>query len=125
MILSVVFIELLIRSFTYTLIVIRKQKRLSSIKNNFINNLTHEFKTPIASISLATNMLKNGSTSLDDKKRTNYLNLIDLESKRLEGQVDKVLQIAMIDSGNFTLEKQNLDVHEVINQVIDSVSHSK
>ncbi|MEQ8906102.1 MAG: HAMP domain-containing sensor histidine kinase [Ekhidna sp.] len=121
LILSIVFIALLIGSFAYTLIVIRKQKRLSSIKNDFINNLTHEFKTPIASISLATSMLKNENNPLDEDKKSNYLNLIDLESKRLEGQVDKVLQIAMIDSGNFTLEKQQLDVHEVIGQVIESV----
>ncbi|MEQ9009299.1 MAG: HAMP domain-containing sensor histidine kinase [Ekhidna sp.] len=86
-----------------------------------MNNLTHEIKTPIASISLATSMLKNENNPLDEDKKSNYLNLIDLESKRLEGQVDKVLQIAMIDSGNFTLEKQQLDVHEVIGQVIESV----
>ncbi|MEM7298017.1 MAG: histidine kinase dimerization/phospho-acceptor domain-containing protein, partial [Bacteroidota bacterium] len=109
LILSIIFILLLIGSFAYTLIVIRKQKRLSSIKNDFINNLTHEFKTPIASISLATSMLKNDKLE-DDRKKFNYLNLIELESKRLEGQVDKVLQIAMIDSGNFTLEKKELDV---------------
>ncbi len=118
---SIIFIVLLIGCFTYTLIVIRKQKRLSSIKNDFINNLTHEFKTPIASIALATSMLKSNKPIVDKRKKANYLNLIDLETKRLEGQVDKVLQIAMIDSGNFTLEKKILDVHEVIERVIDSV----
>ena len=118
---SILFIVLLIGCFAYTLIVIRKQKRLSSIKNDFINNLTHEFKTPIASIALATSMLKNNKPNVDHRKKANYLNLIDLETKRLEGQVDKVLQIAMIDSGNFTLEKKTLDVHEVIERVIDSV----
>lgn len=119
--LSILFITLLIGSFAYTLIVIQKQKRLSSIKNDFINNLTHEFKTPIASISLATSMLKSGKPGVDGRKRANYLNLIELESKRLEGQVDKVLQIAMIDSGNFTLEKKELDVHEVIKRVVESM----
>lgn len=118
--LSIAFILLLIGSFTYTIIVIRNQKRLSSIKNDFINNLTHEFKTPIASISLATSMLKNDKQS-DKRKKDNYLNLIELESKRLEGQVDKVLQIAMIDSGNFTLEKQDLDLHDVIHRVVGSM----
>ncbi len=90
------------------------------IKNDFINNLTHEFKTPIASIALATSMLKSNKPSIEKRKRANYLNLIELESKRLEGQVDKVLQIAMIDSGNFTLEKKRLDVHEVIKRVVSS-----
>ncbi|MEQ8473600.1 MAG: HAMP domain-containing sensor histidine kinase [Marinoscillum sp.] len=121
LILSVVFIILLIGSFTYTVIVIQKQKRLSSIKNDFINNLTHEFKTPIASISLATSMLKSDKPGVDDRRKSNYLNLIELESKRLEGQVDKVLQIAMIDSGNFTLEKKELDIHEVIERVVESM----
>ena len=121
LILSVIFILLLIGSFVYTLVVIRNQKRLSSIKNDFINNLTHEFKTPIASISLATSLLKNEKQQPNVHQKANYLNLIELESKRLEGQVDKVLQIAMIDSGNFTLEKQQLDVHEIIGRVADSM----
>ncbi len=121
LLMSIVFIGLLIACFAYTLIVIRKQKRLSSIKNDFINNLTHEFKTPIASIALATSMLKNDNSKVDKRKKSNYLSLIDLETKRLEGQVDKVLQIAMIDSGNFTLEKKILDVHDVIKRVVDSV----
>lgn len=120
LIVSIVFITLLIGCFVYTLIVIQRQKKLSAIKNDFINNLTHEFKTPIASISLATSILKGGK-KVEQKKKSNYLNLIELESKRLEGQVDKVLQIAMIDSGNFTLEKKQLDVHEVIDQVVESM----
>ncbi len=118
---SVIFIVLLIGCFAYTLFVIRKQKRLSLIKNDFINNLTHEFKTPIASIALATSMLKSVKPTIEKRKKENYLNLIELEAKRLEGQVDKVLQIAMIDSGNFTLEKKRLDVHDVIKRVVDSM----
>ena len=108
--------------FAYTLMVIQRQKKLSTIKNEFINNLTHEFKTPIASISLAANMLRNNDASIDDKKRLNYLGLIDHESKRLEGQVDKVLQIAMVDSGNFSLEKKQLNIHDIIHRVVDSMS---
>lgn len=118
---SLVFILLLIGCFAYTLIVIRKQKRLSLIKNDFINNLTHEFKTPIASIALATSMLKSDKPEIGKRKKANYLSLIELEAKRLEGQVDKVLQIAMIDSGNFTLEKKKLDVHDVIKRVVESM----
>lgn len=121
LVLSITFIVLLIGCFAYTLIVIQRQKRLSTIKNDFINNLTHEFKTPIASISLATSILKSNKAEVTETKKANYLDLIDLESKRLEGQVDKVLQIAMIDSGNFTLEKKHLNIHEVINRVVDSM----
>ncbi len=119
---SVAFIILLLCCFTYTLVVIQRQKKLSLIKNDFINNLTHEFKTPIASISLAANMLRNNDDHIDEKRKVNYLKLIGHESKRLEGQVDKVLQIAMIDSGNFSLEKRELDVHTVIQSVVESMN---
>ncbi len=119
---SILFIVLLIGCFGYTLFIIRKQKKLSEIKNDFINNLTHEFKTPIASINLSANLLKRGGVELEVAKRTNYLNLIDQESKRLEGHVDKILQIAMLDSGNFTLEKEEIDIHEIINDVVSSMS---
>lgn len=122
LLLSVAFIILLLCCFAYTLIVIQRQKKLSVIKNDFINNLTHEFKTPIASISLATSMLKRKKEEVDDRKRANYLDLIETESKRLEGQVDKVLQIAMIDSGNFSLNKKELDVHEIIQRVVTSMN---
>jgi two-component system phosphate regulon sensor histidine kinase PhoR len=120
MILSILFILLLIGCFAYTIFVIKRQKKLSEIKNDFINNLTHEFKTPIASINLAANLLRRGGSE-DEVKHANYINLIDKESKRLEGQVDKILQIAMIDSGNFTLDKQEVDIHEVIETVIESM----
>ncbi len=121
LLMSILFIILLIGCFSYTLLVIRKQKKLSEIKNDFINNLTHEFKTPIASINLSANLLKRGS-KLDPDKRHNYLNLIDQESKRLEGQVDKILQIAMLDSGNFSLEKEEIDIHDIIKEVVASMS---
>lgn len=121
LILSIVFILLLLCCFAYMLIVIQRQKKLSVIKNDFINNLTHEFKTPIASISLATSMLKRDDEEIDERRRANYLDLIDSESKRLEGQVDKVLQIAMIDSGNFSLDKKELDIHEVILRVVNGM----
>lgn len=120
LVMAVLFILLLIGCFAYTLFVIQRQKKISEIKNDFINNLTHEFKTPIASIVLATSMLKREDS--DVKRERKYLDLIDQESKRLEGHVDKVLQIAMMDSGNFTLDKQSLDVHEVIKNVVDGMN---
>lgn len=122
LLLSILFILLLIGCFTYTLLVIRKQKKLSEIKNDFINNLTHEFKTPIASINLAANLLKRDSVDQNHLRKTNYLNLIDQESKRLEGQVDKILQIAMLDSGNFTLDRKEMDINDIIKSVVSSMS---
>jgi len=122
LVMAVLFILLLIGCFAFTLFVIQKQKKISEIKNDFINNLTHEFKTPIASIALATNMLKRVDSDVNRERRSKYLDLIEQESKRLEGHVDKVLQIAMMDSGNFTLDKQLLDIHKVIENVVDSMS---
>ena len=121
MLLSILFILLLLGCFAYALYVINRQKKLSEIKNDFINNLTHEFKTPIASINLAANLLKRDE-EVGEAKKANYIDLIDKESKRLEGQVDKILQIAMIDSGNLTLEKKEVDLHEVIETVVKSMS---
>lgn len=122
LLLSVLFILLLIGCFAYTIRVIRNQKKLSEIKNEFINNLTHEFKTPISSINLSANLLKNETLKLSRERKAKYLDLIDQESQRLEGQVDKILQIAMIDSGNFTLEKEDVDIHEAISKVLDSLA---
>ncbi len=119
---SGMFIILLMGCFAYTLIIIRKQKRLSEIKNDFINNLTHEFKTPLASIALASRMLD--ASPMEKQKKEHYLKIIKQEGKRLEGHVDKVLQMAMIDSGNFSLEKKIMDLHEVIKAVVESMNLS-
>ncbi len=114
------FILLLMGCFFYAIITIRRQKRLSEMKNDFINNLTHEFKTPIFSISLASKMLKNSVPVRDSEKLSKYTELIDNEGKRLKSQVDKVLQMALIDSGNFKLEKKRVNVHQLIEKVARS-----
>lgn len=119
---SILFMLLLIGAFAYALYTIFRQKRLSEMKNDFINNLTHEFKTPIASIALAAKTLKRLGPVNESGKAMSYLNLIDQEGKRLENHVDKVLQMATMDSGNFALDKQKVDVHEMIHKVRDSFS---
>lgn len=103
-------------AFWYTIHTIRKQKKLSDLKRDFINNLTHEFKTPIFSISLAAKSIAEQANPKE--KLTAYANLISGESKRLQAQVDKILQMALLDSGNLTLEKQTLDLHEAIENVV-------
>ena len=104
-------------AFAYTVITINRQKKLSQLKNDFINNLTHEFKTPIFSISLASGLLKKSEKVKESEKLMKYAELIDNEGQRLKSQVDKVLQMALIDSGNFKLEKKQLDLHELISKV--------
>lgn len=118
---SILFILMLIGAFAYTLATIRRQKKLSAMKSAFINNLTHEFKTPIATISLAARTLNRMGPGADFQKTKAYASLIDQESKRLENQVDKILQMAVIDAGNFSLDLKAIDVHQSIEQVLQSL----
>lgn len=118
---SILFILMLIGAFAYTLVTIRRQKKLSEMKSAFINNLTHEFKTPIATISLAARTLNRMGPGADFQKTKAYASLIDQESKRLENQVDKILQMAVIDAGNFSLDRKRVDVHRSIQQVLQSL----
>ena len=118
---SILFILMLIGAFTYTLVTIRRQKKLSEMKSAFINNLTHEFKTPIATISLAARTLNRMGPGADFQKTKAYASLIDQESKRLENQVDKILQMAVIDAGNFSLDLKSVNVHQSIEQVLQSL----
>lgn len=117
---AILFILLLIGCFSYTIITIRRQKRLSEMKNDFINNLTHEFKTPIFSIDLAAGMLKQAPEVSGSERLEKYIEIIGSEGKRLKNQVDKVLQMALVDSNNFKLEKQQLDIHQLIQKVADN-----
>ncbi len=116
---SFLLIFVIIASFWYTIHTIRKQKKLSDLKRDFINNLTHEFKTPIFSISLAAKSIMEQDKVKESDKLNSYANLISSESKRLQTQVDKILQMALMDSGNLTLEKKTLDLHECIRNVAE------
>ena len=117
---SILFLLILIIAFSYTVITINRQKKLSALKNDFINNLTHEFKTPIFSISLASGLLRKSKEVKGSERLTRYAELIDNEGQRLKSQVDKILQMALIDSGNFKLDKKQLSLHELIEKVSKS-----
>ncbi len=116
---SIILILIILSAFGFSLYTISKQKKLSDLKKDFINNLTHEFKTPIFSISLAAKSLKNHESVHSSSKMNSYVDLIDSESKRLQTQVDKILQMALLDSGNLTLNKRELDIHDCILSVVD------
>lgn len=111
---SFTLIGLIIGCFAYIIYVVNRQKRLSEMKNDFVNNLTHEFKTPIFSIDLASGMLKKSKEIQDSSRLSKYVGVIETEGKRLKSQVDKVLQVALVDSGNFKLEKKELDLHDLL-----------
>ncbi len=114
LILSVLFIALLILSFVFIIKTVYKQKKLGDIKNDFINNLTHELKTPIFSISLLIKVFKEKLTADPNKKYSEYLNLIDNENTRLKTQVENVLQIIRIESKKIKLELTRTNIHNLI-----------
>lgn len=114
---SFLLMAIILISFWFTIRTIGKQKKLSDLKRDFINNLTHEFKTPIFSISLASKSLGGLDEVQKAPKAESYLNLITSETKRLQTQVDKILQMALLDSGNLTLDKKIIDLHESIKNV--------
>ena len=93
---SSIFILLIVAAVSFTLYTLQKQKKLSELKNDFINNLTHEFKTPIFTIGLSSKMLGKSTAIQESPKLKSYLDLISNENKRLKNQVDKVLQIAHV-----------------------------
>ena len=99
-----------------------KQKKLADIKNDFINNMTHEFKTPISTISLAVEVMKDNEVKKDSSKMSRYLNIIQDENRRLGSQVEKVLQMALLDKGEVKLRLGEVDVHETIEQVLTNLS---
>jgi two-component system phosphate regulon sensor histidine kinase PhoR len=107
-------------SFIYTVIIIYRQKKVSLMKNDFVNNMTHEFKTPIATVSLASEMLLRKEIQSNGEKIKKYAQVIYDENARLKNQVEQVLQIAVLDKGQFRVRKKELDVHQLLDQTINN-----
>ena len=116
LLLSVLFTSIILFCFLYTIQVIFRQKKLSEMKTDFINNMTHEFKTPIATISLAADSITSPMISGNEGKVRRFANIIKLENKRMNSQVEKVLQMALIDKEEFHLNLTEINLHEVINR---------
>lgn len=122
MIPSIVFTLILLITFLFTIVIIFRQKRYSEIKNDFINNMTHELKTPIASISLAAQMLNDKSVSKSPAMMEHLGGVINDESKRLRFLVEKVLQMSMYDRKRAVLKKREVDLNEMIETIGNSFS---
>lgn len=108
--------------FIITIIVIFWQKQLSTIKNDFVNNMTHEFKTPISTISLASQMLQDQSVGMKPKMLQHVSNVIKDETKRLSLQVEKVLQMSMFENEKTTLKPSEIHLNNLIKDIISSFS---
>ena len=120
MIPSVVFTIILLITFIFTIVVIFRQKRYSEIKNDFINNMTHELKTPIASISLAAQMLNDDSVPKSEKMMKHLIGVVTDETKRLRFLVEKVLQMSMFDRKRSSFKKKHLDLNEMVETIANS-----
>ena len=118
MIPSVIFTFVLLVTFVFTIYQIFRQKKLSEIKNDFINNMTHEFKTPISTISLAAQMLKDPAVGKSPQMFQHISGVINDETKRLRFQVEKVLQMSMFERQKATLKMKEVDANELITGVI-------
>ena len=97
-----------------------RQKNLGEIKNDFINNMTHEFKTPLATISLAVDALKNEKVMQSREKMQYFSDIIKEENRRMNKQVETILQAALMDRQEIKLNRKSIHVHEVIGHVIDN-----
>jgi len=111
--------------FGYTLAVILRQKRLSEIKTDFINNMTHELKTPIATIALSSEMLLRNDFSNDEEKLKRYAGIIHKENKRLETQVERVLNVAKLDKEHLVLSKEIMDIHELLEEAQENINFNQ
>lgn len=118
-ILSGVFLFILAVSFYMILKLMFRQKRLSEVKTDFINNMTHEFKTPIATISLSSEMLLKPDVNKYPYKTKRYANVIYDENARLQKQVEQVLQLSVLEKGSFTLKKKEIDLHRIIRKMAE------
>jgi len=116
---SALFIIAIIGAFYYTISTIVRQKKLSEIRNDFINNMTHELKTPISTISLACEALSDPELSRLENVKNRYIGIIRDENKRLGLLVEEVLQSAVLDKGDFKLKREELNIHALLTDVLD------
>ncbi|GLU50850.1 hypothetical protein Dfri01_03110 [Dyadobacter frigoris] len=122
---SGILIVVIMACFYMAVSTILHQKKLSDIKNDFINNMTHEFKTPISTIALAADMAQENSMSpgtAASPRMTRYLGIIREENKRLGTHVEKVLQMALLDKGHVKLKRSEANIHDLIEKVLNSQS---
>ena len=107
--------------FVYALFVILQQKRLSEQQKDFINNMTHEFKTPISTVKISTDVLLNSPAIIADERLSRYCRIIGEQNMRLNHQVEKVLQLAKIEQQNLTLQKEIILINELVEELIPSL----
>jgi two-component system, OmpR family, phosphate regulon sensor histidine kinase PhoR len=121
-VLSFAFLLIIIGVFAFVIYSIIRQKKISEIRNDFINNMTHEFKTPISTISLASEMLMKDRGTPSHERIQKYAGIIYDENKRMQSQVELVLHTALIEKQKIRLKKELINIHDIIMDVGDSFS---
>ena len=113
-------LSLVVVFFGYTLFAILKQKRLAEVQKDFINNMTHEFKTPISTIHISANVLSKPEIIQQPERLLNYVTIIQRENSRLQNQVEKVLQMTQTENKFLKLNREHIDLHELITKTARS-----
>ena len=119
---SIIFTSIIIIAYVTTILLLLRQRQISQIKTDFINNMTHEFKTPIATINLALSAIKNPKTIVNKEKVKKYLKMIYDENNRMHDQVENVLMISHLERNQLNIEKTKQDINEIIDLAISHVS---
>ena len=118
---TIALFALLVGCFAYTLSIIFKQKKISEMKTDFINNMTHEFKTPVATIMIASESLKDPEISADHKRVDKLANIIYDENVRLGNHIERVLNIAKLEKEDLKIERTDVHLNEVVDDVLESM----
>ncbi|MBN2757502.1 MAG: HAMP domain-containing histidine kinase [Bacteroidales bacterium] len=118
---SVFFIIVILFAFSISIYMIIKQKKISDIKTDFINNMTHEFKTPIATISLAADSVINPKVINDKNRIESFMKIIKDENKRMNLQVEKILQMALLENSDLDLNLEPIDAHLFLQKAVDNI----
>jgi two-component system, OmpR family, phosphate regulon sensor histidine kinase PhoR len=119
---SIIIVLILIGAFYYAIHTIIQQKKLSLMKTDFINNMTHEFKTPISTVALACEALSDKDIQKSDGLYKNYISIISEENRRLGVMAEKILQTAILEKGDLKLRPELFDLHEIIRDVVKTMS---
>jgi len=122
LIVSMVLVIIIVSAFAYSMFTIIRQRKLSELKNDFINNMTHEFKTPISTVSLACQALTDKDFPRSDDMYDSYIHIIEDENRRLGIMAEKILQTAILEKGKLNLRIENVDIHLLISEVIKNIA---
>ncbi len=119
---SILIVIILVGTFIYAIATIIKQRRLSELKTDFINNMTHEFKTPISTVALACEALTDKDIQKSESLYKSYIGIISEENRRLGIMAEKILQTAILEKSELRLKLESVDIHEIIREVVKTMS---